>query len=258
MMRKIDLTILFVDSIPARLYLALLKVHGYEPANIIYLDRGEQKIKLTELDKFLMKSNEIEASDIADYFDSYPKNKVIKFPFRGLDDEELIEHIRLKVQGAILFTGGGILTSHMLSIPNVKFIHIHPGVVPDTRGADCFYWSYLLTGKAGYSVFYMNEGIDTGDILHIKEFDIDLSGAKLELSETTDIYLSILKYFDPCLRIITFIELLDKQFLSLGTVGGSIDLMNMTFVQQNSSEGRTYFFMHKDLRNFVIDKLKGY
>lgn len=256
-MREIALTVLFVDTVPARLYLALLKVHGYEPANIIYLDRGAQKIELTELDKLLMKSNGIEASEVSDYFDSCPKNKVTKFTFRGLDDEELIEHIKIKVQGAILFTGGGILSSHMLSIPHVKFIHIHPGVVPDIRGADCFYWSYLLRGKAGYSVFYMNEGIDTGDVLHIKEFDIDLSDAKLELFETSDVYLSILKYFDPCLRIITFIELLDKQFMSLDKIGTPVDLMNMKFVRQNPSEGRMYFFMHKDLRDFVIDKLKG-
>ena len=212
--------------------------------------------KIGELNKYFMRLNGIELEDVADYFDTYPKNNLVELFVNNLDDGGLKKYISEKVKGAVLFTGGGILKKEILSIPDVKFIHIHPGVVPDVRGADCFFWSYLLKGKAGYSVFYMNEGIDTGDILNKKEFLVDLDRNTLLPYSNDEIYQSILQCYDPCLRIKTLIELLDNKQVEAETSGNKLDLMNLVFENQNPDDGRMYFFMHKELRNFVINKLK--
>lgn len=68
--------------------------------------------------------------------------------------------------------------------------------------------------------------------------------------------MSILQFYDPCLRIKTFIELLDNNFYSDGVSVTSVDLMNLSFKSQSPSEGLMCFFMHNDLRNFFIDKIK--
>ena len=285
-MRVLDLTILFVDTVPARIYLALLKKHGYLPNKILFVEQelSSKKYKLlksllgdflskklysaynshrlkkdnyNDLNKQFLDKNSISFKEINDFFVDYPVNQVTKLKVSNINDKKLVNHIKSKVKGPVLFTGGGILKKEILSLNNVKFIHIHPGIVPDVRGADCFFWSYLFNNKPGYSIFYMNEGIDTGDILYKKEFDIDFQYLALTSYKNNDIYHSILKYYDPCLRIKSFINLLDKQFENSEVAEKFVDLMNMPFEKQNPNEGRMYFFMHKNLRNFVINKLKS-
>jgi hypothetical protein len=74
----------------------------------------------------------------------------------GLGDLRLIQLLSQQSEGSILFTGGGIVPESVLSIPKLKFIHIHPGYLPDIKGADCTLWSTLLTGHASATCFYMS------------------------------------------------------------------------------------------------------
>jgi methionyl-tRNA formyltransferase len=71
----------------------------------------------------------------------------------------------------MLYTSGGRVPGDLLSTSPSRMIHIHPGVVPYVRGSDCLFWSVLTRGRPGMSCFYMNAGIDTGDIIHTREFD---------------------------------------------------------------------------------------
>ena len=286
-MKIIDVTVLYVDTLPAKIYLALLKKNGYEPSRILFLNiesrskiyrvakgfmghrigrrllsmykraRSKNNDMSSELDVRWLKGCGLSLDDISNFFVTYPKNRIENVFVESLGDERLVEYMKKEVQGAVLFTGGGILNQEILSVPGIKFIHIHPGIVPDIRGADCFFWSYLLNGKAGYSVFYMNEGIDTGDVLYTQEVDVELKELCLQEVKNEEIYLSILKYYDPALRIKMFIDLLDNEYKKLANAGKRVDLMNLDCQRQDESDGRMYFFMHENLRNFVIDKLKG-
>jgi len=285
-MKTTDLTVLFLDSVPSRIYLALLNKHGYKPSKIIYIQikRQSKKFKLLEkavgssvtnylyslygkfkskplsaLAQELLALNNLTENDLRNCLKSYKSNEISNVSVENLDDAALISHIQSGGHKTILFTGGGILKEKLLSTPKVKFIHIHPGIVPDIRGADCLYWSYLLRGKAGYSAFYMNAGIDTGDVLIQKEFDVDLQATDLAGYDNDAIYIGILMYYDPCLRIKTFIELLNKHYkaTSLGSnASNEVNLSNLPYEEQDPQEGRMYFYMHKDLRDFVINKLK--
>ena len=67
-----------------------------------------------------------------------------------------------------------------------------------------FFWPYLLRGKAGYSVYNMNTGIDSGDMIHAQEFDLNLNGAELNFEHNL-VYRAILQFYDPCLRMSAFI-----------------------------------------------------
>lgn len=285
-MKKIDLTVLFWDTVPARIYLALLNKHGYKPSKIIYLDIEKKSKKyntikrifghsvadymyklytrskakpLGSLAKGLLALNDLTKNDLDNCLDIYKNGEFHKVAVENLDDEKLISHIQSNNVTTILFTGGGILNEKLLNIPTAKFIHIHPGIVPDIRGADCFFWSYLLRGKAGYSAFYMNAGIDTGDVLIQREFEVDFEKVDILEYGNDAIYTAILTYHDPCLRIKTFIDLLNLHYKTESLEPNPDKTINLSKLQnekQSTIQGRMYFFMHKDLRDFVINKLK--
>jgi len=151
------------------------------------------------------------------------------------------------------------LKEPLLSLNGLRFLHIHPGIVPDVRGADCFFWSLLLRGKAGYSTFYMNPGIDTGDVITKHEFDVDLAHLELEKYHNDKIYLAILKFYDPCLRIMSLIYFLNSMLEEtvLTDDSKSVNMREIPSEKQDIAEGRMYFFMHKCVRNSVIDSLKS-
>src|SRR5690606_29952514 len=100
----------------------------------------------------------------------------------------------------VLFTGGGIVPASLLEIPELPFIHIHPGFLPEIRGADCVLWSTLLTGHPSATCFFMSPGIDTGDIVKpcwLPEviFDVDMKDYDLKT-----LYRAIYSFFDPWVR----------------------------------------------------------
>ena len=288
LIKNLNLTIFFVDSTPARIYLALLKKHGYQPENILFLDM-EPKSKSYRLAKIIVgetfarklalkaktmltltaKESEVSKAfsekllskfdltlkEIGSCCEIFPEVTVGKISVNGLDDPSLITYIKKSAINTFLFTGGGLLREDLLSIPDKKFIHIHPGIVPEIKGADCFFWSYLLRGKAGYSVFYMNTGIDTGDIIHTQEFDLNLSGAELNF-ENDSVYRAILQFYDPCLRMSAFIQLLKNLESDGHQKLENFDMRKISFVKQDPNAGRTFFFMHDVLKKFVINKLR--
>ena len=63
-----------------------------------------------------------------------------------------------------IYTGGGILKNRILNTKN-KFFHIHPGYLPEVRGADGLLWSAKLFDCFGVSFFQMNNEIDQGKII---------------------------------------------------------------------------------------------
>ncbi|EFL91636.1 hypothetical protein REG_1079 [Candidatus Regiella insecticola LSR1] len=65
-----------------------------------------------------------------------------------------------------LFTGGGIVPGSFFNLKNTRFLHIHPGYLPNIRGADCLLWSTMLAGYASATCFYLDPGIDTGDVIN--------------------------------------------------------------------------------------------
>ena len=88
----------------------------------------------------------------------------IEFPFVDINDQRLIDYLKNLKIDYIVFTGGGILREEILSL-EMKFIHLHPGIVPDYRGSTCFYYSILNESYAGVTSFIMDKTLDTGNII---------------------------------------------------------------------------------------------
>lgn len=68
---------------------------------------------------------------------------------------------------------GKILPASLLSIPRIASIGVHPSLLPLYRGPAPINWALLNGDKeTGVTIFKMNEGLDTGDIILQKKIAI--------------------------------------------------------------------------------------
>ena len=73
---------------------------------------------------------------------------------------------------------------HMVRKPVIDYmkgnvINLHISLLPWNRGADPNFWSFLEGTPKGVSIHYIDEGLDTGDIIAQKEVIFDASGETL-------------------------------------------------------------------------------
>ncbi len=77
------------------------------------------------------------------------------------------------------------------------------GILPDYRGRDVVEWS-LLEGqfdRVGLTVHFMDEGVDTGDILHLKPTFPRLGKSRMQLRERLEGQMCSLMV-DTCLEVL--------------------------------------------------------
>jgi methionyl-tRNA formyltransferase len=60
-----------------------------------------------------------------------------------------------------------------------KIINLHISLLPWNRGADPNLWSFLENTPKGVSIHYMDEGLDTGDIIAQKDIRFDVGSETL-------------------------------------------------------------------------------
>ncbi|HEY8348387.1 MAG TPA: methionyl-tRNA formyltransferase [Clostridia bacterium] len=88
---------------------------------------------------------------------------------------EFAETIR-RLEPDVIVTAayGKILPKSILDIPKHGCINVHASLLPKYRGAAPIQWA-LINGesKTGITTFFMDEGMDTGDIILMKETEID-------------------------------------------------------------------------------------
>ncbi len=96
---------------------------------------------------------------------------------------EFLESIRqLKPDLIVTAAYGRILTKAVLDVPGLGCINVHGSLLPKYRGAAPIQWA-LINGDTvtGITTMFMDEGMDTGDILLKKEIEIgpDMNAAEL-------------------------------------------------------------------------------
>lgn len=90
-------------------------------------------------------------------------------------DEEFVKSIKeINPDLIVVIAFGQILGKDLLEIPKYGCINVHVSLLPKYRGAAPINW-VIINGekKTGITTMYMDEGLDTGDIILSKEFDLD-------------------------------------------------------------------------------------
>lgn len=90
-------------------------------------------------------------------------------------EPEFIEKLKeLNPELIVVIAYGQILKKELLEIPEKGCVNVHVSLLPKLRGAAPINWT-IINGdsKTGVTTMFMDEGLDTGDIIMSKEFKLD-------------------------------------------------------------------------------------
>lgn len=102
------------------------------------------------------------------------KNLKIYQPIKIRNNTEFLDEIKTLAPDVICVVAyGKILPKEILEIPKLGCINVHGSLLPKYRGAAPIQWAVLNGDKTtGITTMYMNEGMDTGDMILKEEVEI--------------------------------------------------------------------------------------
>jgi methionyl-tRNA formyltransferase len=155
---------------------------------------------------------------------------------KDLNDPVVVQGLEKIKPDLVVFTGGGLIRKDVLARSGLGVINCHMGVLPGYRGRDVVEWPLLQSrfDCVGLTVHFMDEGVDTGDILRIQRTFPRPGESRAQLRERLEGMMCSL-IVDTCLGILT----------------GQIQRQ-----PQEPGEGKQYFFMHPRLIAIAEAKLK--
>lgn len=107
----------------------------------------------------------------------YALEKSLKIyqPEKVRNNEKFIDEIRkLKPDVICVVAYGKILPKDLLEIPKFGCVNVHASLLPKYRGAAPIQWAVLNGDKVtGVTTMFMDEGMDTGDMILKQEIEID-------------------------------------------------------------------------------------
>jgi methionyl-tRNA formyltransferase len=94
-------------------------------------------------------------------------------PAHMKDDEAYGQMVSLNADLGVLAFVTDIVPPRVFKAPKFGSICYHPSLLPKYRGASAINWAVINgESKSGLTIFWVDEGIDTGDILLQKEVEI--------------------------------------------------------------------------------------
>ncbi len=111
------------------------------------------------------------------------KNAIPVFQPENLKSNDALNVIEnLQPDLIVVVAYGKILPKSILDLPKFGCINVHASLLPEYRGAAPIQWA-IIDGKkkTGVTTMYMDEGLDTGDILLKKEISIEEDETAREL-----------------------------------------------------------------------------
>jgi methionyl-tRNA formyltransferase len=105
-------------------------------------------------------------------------------PERVKDPHFIAQLEELKPDVIVVAAFGQILPPAILAMPPLGCINVHPSLLPKYRGAAPINWA-IINGesKTGVTTYLMDEGMDTGAILLVREVEINKDQTAEELGE---------------------------------------------------------------------------
>ena len=236
---------LLVSSSRSKAYLQILLKHDIKPSHVLMIDHQRETLLPGQRISDVSQSQEIKDSSVPkkksqDYFN--PEEQLIEtltkhhisheiIYSQDVNNPHVISALKNRREKYFIYSGfgGGILKSDILNIGK-DFIHIHSGLIPSYRGSTTIYYSILNENKCTATAFFLNEHLDSGDIIKIKEFPKPKNG------ETIDFI------YDAHIRSLLLLEVL-QEYIKIGAFKRRA---------QSAQQGETYFIIHPVLKHLAI------
>tara|TARA_B100000925_G_scaffold291552_1_gene280056 strand:- start:2270 stop:2929 length:660 start_codon:yes stop_codon:yes gene_type:complete len=213
---KNNFGLIISNTLRSLVYLRKIKKNNLKPSYIIYLNDNSKNIYEKKLNKenFFFKDVNVK---------SFLSKKITK---------KIANFIIKKKVEYVIFSGyaGDVIKNSNL-LKKIKIIHSHPGKLPLYKGSTTIYYSLLQKGKIFCSTFILNEKIDSGKIIRVREYPIPK-----KITSIDNIY-------DAEIRATNLCEVL-KNKLNLN--------LNL-----NKTSSKPYYVIHPLLRSIVFKKFKN-
>jgi methionyl-tRNA formyltransferase len=149
----------------------------------IYRIDGELDLLITLKDeKAKNKSGRIYLDKIAEKYD------VPLFKINNINDSEVIEALKKhKIDWLFIIGWSQIAKKEVLEIPTKGCIGMHPTLLPVGRGRAAIPWAIIKgLNQTGVTMFKLDEGVDTGDIIGQGVIQLDKNSTATELYKQVD------------------------------------------------------------------------
>ncbi len=131
---------------------------------------------------------------IFDFLDSFYGNVIYK------SDKLYLEYlIQNNIDYIVSYNYRHIIKRDIIEKYRNRIVNLHISYLPYNRGADPNFWSIAEDTRKGVTIHYIDEGIDTGDILVQKEveiYDADTLRTSYQRLQTEVQYLFIQSFID--------------------------------------------------------------
>lgn len=130
------------------------------------------ELVITNQDKPKGRGMKMIPSPVKEY--AQEKNIPIEQPIKIKNNEEILKKIKeINPDIICVVAYGKILPKEILEIPKYGSINVHGSILPKYRGAAPIQWAILNGDKTtGITTMFMDEGMDTGDMLLKEEVEI--------------------------------------------------------------------------------------
>jgi len=156
--------------------------------NIVYFGNGPRGLKCLEE---IIKAGKNIVGAVGHYncqseIVEYAESKGIKiFQPEKVNNPNFIKELKeLKPDLFILSGYNKILKKEIINVPKLGCINLHGGKLPDYRGTAPINWQIINGEKeGGCCIVYVDEGIDTGDIIKQEYYLIDINETATDIVE---------------------------------------------------------------------------
>ncbi|MDG1689476.1 MAG: methionyl-tRNA formyltransferase, partial [Flavobacteriales bacterium] len=125
---------------------------------------------VTSTDKPAGRGRKIQQSDVKQYA---TKNNIKLFQPEKLKNESFIDQLKALNPDLFVVVAFRMLPKIVWEIPKKGTINLHGSVLPNYRGAAPINWAIINGEKeSGVTTFFINDKIDTGDVLLIEKTEI--------------------------------------------------------------------------------------
>ncbi|MCR5609756.1 MAG: methionyl-tRNA formyltransferase [Lachnospiraceae bacterium] len=127
---------------------------------------------VTQPDKPKGRGKEIQFTPVKECAVKY--NIPVLQPVKVKEEAFLDELTKIDFDTIVVVAFGQILPKRLLDMPKYGCINVHSSLLPAYRGAAPIQWAVVYgETKSGVTTMFMDEGLDTGDILLQKEIELD-------------------------------------------------------------------------------------
>ena len=99
-----------------------------------------------------------------------------QFHVDDINDRSCKEFLEQQNPDYLVVMGTALLKTHIINIPLIAVLNIHGGMVPKYRNVHSDLWAFIQGDhdNIGTSILYLDEGIDTGDIVCQSSAGVDV------------------------------------------------------------------------------------